>query len=723
MPLLRRMTNRPRSARKSVHGAWFCACLYAGLCACLCACLCARAAHGRQTAAPPPPALPPLTVQQERDLAFYRAILENPTNHPDTRIGAADRLLGLDVPQAVEVLDGALRHGAPPVRRSVVEALRLADEPVPGLLDGAVHALRTAEPEVLDQLAIIINRYGDEGLSLVVELARDTSVPVVERVGAITALGHFPTRASGDELIGLADPFHGEHEEIRVAAFASLRRLSPANFGTDFDKWRGWWQGVRDMSQEEWAREVVRQYQERNARLERENADLARRFVEVLRGLHRTLDVPAQLERVRQDLDDPLVPVRDLAIERIERLMRDSVTIPDPVRAKLVERLDDKDASIRVRAMNVLDELDQPDLARLVAARLPAENDRAVLIRSLEVLTRRPTTDAVDALVALADAEVVGVAAADALWAFVCATEIPIESRHAALIAVRSAVGRRAPAATGQSASARHLPGLIRLLAFLGEEPDLLVVEPFLDDENPALRRAVAEGLALRGRRRPLLDRANDPAVFPSAVRAIAAGPADLASFQQLAGLTPPEGLHDTWAEGIRTLAASLEPGTRLDADRTLRRLEYADAALRSIVLLPLTGLPPDAMPPAYRVETLETLTPLLLAQGEALRAYEILDSFNGIDGFPSLAEARFRAALCAGRFDAAAQLRPAPGAWLAALGDLVEGKTPGAQSVSEEIERRYGGSLDARLRASLDAARRQLEPTAVVEQEETHSP
>lgn len=664
-----------------------------------------------------------LSAQQERDLVFFSSILQNTANHPDTRVGAAMRLIELRVPQAVAVLDKALREGAPPVRLSVIQAMNTVEAPVPGLLDAAVHALRTAAPDVLDPLAIIVTRYEAEGLARVVALAEDTSLPVAERIGAIHALGYFPTRASGDELIELADPFRGEHDQIKAAAFTSLRRLSPADFGSDFDKWRNWWQGVRDMSQEEWARELIRQYQDRNAELERENADIARRFVDLLRAMHRTLTVPEQLDRIQLDLDDSLTPVRDLAISRIERLLRDSVAIPDPVRAKLVDRLDDPAAALRLKALAILEQLDEPDLARIVAARLPSEVDRAVQIGSLELLTRRPTVDAFDSIVHLAaePSAAVAVPATEALWAFVRSAEIPIESRAAAVIAIRDAARRLAPGDPGTPIATDHerqLAGLVRLLAFIGEDSDLLRVEPMLDEESPDLRRAVAEGLAARGRRQPLLDRATDAAVYPSAVRAIAAGPADPANFQLLVGLVPPEGLRPAWAEAVRTLAKELAPEDRLGADRALRRVDYADPELRSTVLLPLAAAAPDALEPDDRVEALTTLTPLLIAQGEALRAFEILEAANGVAGSPALDEARFRAALSAGRFDAAALLRDQPAAWLTVLGELIESKAAAAPRLSEEIGRRFANALDGPLRARLEAARRELEPTAVVGQD-----
>ena len=88
---------------------------------------------------------------------------------------------------------------------------------------------------------------------------------------------------------------------------------------------------------------------------------LARRIVEVLRELYRTRDLAGQLERLPRDLDDELAPFRAFAMERIARLLRDSVIIPPALREKVVRCLDDEAATGRRQAAVLLDELDEED--------------------------------------------------------------------------------------------------------------------------------------------------------------------------------------------------------------------------------------------------------------------------------------------------------------------------------------------------------------------------
>jgi len=674
---------------------------------------CAGPAHTAQ--------LPPPTAEQERDLLFYTSILRNPGNDLDTRSGAAERLLRLSLPQAIAVLEEALASGTVEGIVPVSRAMLVIERPEFGLLDAAVSALRTAGPETLDPLVLALRTYDEAALTRVADLALNQQVPPAERLGAIHALGAFPTRDSGDRLMSLADPRRGQPEEIRAAALASLRRLAPADFGSDYSSWRAWWSEVRDKSKEEWARELVRQYQRRHTELELRNRDLADRYVELLRDLYRTLDVtPDQLERLPRDLTDSLTPVRAFAMDRIARLLRDSVLIPNTIRQQLMRSLEDPSPDLRRQAIALLDELDQPELVQTAVARLDTERDPLVVEEYLALLARRPNAVALAALLGYLDHERHAPSAAHALWSLLQKTDVAAEQRAAILVAVRERLAQ--PTATPTTTPAngngeRHFPDatghLARILALIGNDEDLTRVEPLLADPAPATRALVAQGLAARGRAEPLLLRADDAAIYPSCLQVLAHGPADLDTFRRLVELTPSEEAVVRWEEAVRAHAGRLDPTLLVEADGLLSGAGAATNRLRVMVLSPAAVLPADALPAEYRIELLVRLTPLLIEQGEALRAFEILDAAGDVTESPDLAEAKFRAALCAARYETASKIHDEPRPWVDLFIELVESGAPAAARLNDEITRRFEGRLEPDVQTAFDTARNQLAPPA----------
>lgn len=636
-----------------------------------------------------------LTEKQAEDLQYHASILQNAANDHATRAGAAARLLRMELPEADRVLSEALGSGEPSLMLAVIEALGSAALPARGLLDAAVQALRTAPQETLDQLAIVVARYETAALGDVSALALDRALPIPERLGPIRALASFSTRESVDRLMELADPARGEEPAIREAALESLRRLAPADLGSDYSRWRAWWNRARQSSRVEWAREVVRQYQDRTAELERLNDELVLRYVGLLRELYVTLPLAGQLQRLPADLDDELAPVREFAMGRIARLLRDSVPIPEPVREKVLSRLDDEVPALRRQAAQLLDELDEPTLAERIAQRLGAEHDREVILAYLQLLKNRTTAAALEPILAWLGDEQMGDPAAEALWKLLRTTSLSAE---------QSAAARQAVAETLR---VRPSSRIVRLSAYLSEEQDLQQVQAMLDGDDAAIRAAVAAGLCARGQREALLEHAADPAVYPWALRVLADGPANLAGFELLTGLRPTAEMAPAWADAVRALAARLDPALVLEADDALARTDYAEAPLRATVLRRVAALPPEALTLEYRIRMLDRLAPMLIELGEAPVAFDLLDSLDGTAGSPTLTELKFRAALLAGRYDAAAQIHEDGSAWIPILADLAERGGEEAARLRDEIARRFAGNLadDPAFKAAFDTA------------------
>ncbi|NNM24634.1 MAG: hypothetical protein HKO59_01390 [Phycisphaerales bacterium] len=667
-------------------------------------------------AADPPSTDPP--DQQVTDLQFLASILQNPANDAETRRGAAARLLAMEYPPAIDVLDAALRRGDDAELLAVLKAMNARAVPVPGLLEAALAALGVAGGPTLDQLALALAKYEAPALVRVAAIAQNPAADRAERLAAIHALGAFPTQESGDRLIGLADPNRGEDPMIRTAALRSLRRLAPVDLGPEFDAWARWWRGVRDKSPAEWARELVRQYQDRTAEMERANAALVSRYVELLRELYRSLPVdPDQLARMPQDLEDPIEPVRALAMSRIERLLRDSVIISDAVQERLRGCLDDPAPELRRRSAQLLDELGDADLADAIVERLPDEHHPDVVRGYLAILARAPAADALPTIInVLRDGNLVG-PAADCLWSHNRQHPLAAEERRAVQTILREAETRLAAAAPETPAPSTNggpnpRASVLRLLALLGSDDDRVRMEQMLDDADPTLRRAVAEGLAGRGATQALLARADDEAIYPVVLRLVADGPAELDQFELLVNLRPHDAMRDEWAESVRRFATRLDPARLIAADQMLANQPYADVGLRTIILTPVAVTPPPELSIDYCVALVVRLTPLLIEQGDALRAFEIIDALGAEPAtYPALNQARFAAALDAGRFEDAALAEPDPVAWIARLETLSVRDPDHAVRVRDEITRRFP-DLPESARRALEAASANLPAT-----------
>ena len=200
-------------------------------------------------------------------------------------------------------------------------------------------------------------------------------------------------------------------------------------------------------------------------------------------------------------------------------------------------------------------------------------------------------------------------------------------------------------------------------------------------------------------------------AIYPSALGVLADGPPELVRFERLVAMRRSEsnGI-ERWSEAVRTLAARLDPSLLLAADDVLAKVENGNTQLRVLILM-RAGLARDAMPNDIRGAILVRVTPLLIKQNNALRAFELIEQFEGASVHAELPAAKFRAALFAGRYSAAELVHPDPAAWIELLSELDESDLALATRLLAEINRRFANRLDAKMKDALRAAVGDLPP------------
>lgn len=660
------------------------------------------------------PSASPLTVRQERDLALFTAILRDESIELEIRRGVAENLLEMGIPEALRVLEGELTTGDDAGKQAVLAAIPRAEHPPAQFLDLCLSMLSIAPVTLHDDLAVVLSRYGAPARQAIAAIASDPSRPEMERLAAIRALGEFQGRDAAAELMRLMDEAGREPESVICAAGESLRRLTELRYACDAGAWRRWWADASRLPPEEWESDLVRVLSARRSELERQNADeraarerITARLSTVYNDLFPAMSEDEQLRRLPALLDDELPIVREFAVRRIERLMRDSVRIPVEIQDALAQRLGDP-GSVRVRAQasRLLEQLSYENAPELIARQLGRERDASVAAALLDVLSRRPTLSAVEPATAWIANPTVGPAAANAIWALEDLSLIEVAHREAAIAALRDA------------AATKRLPERERLRACLEPSDDPTEIEALLDGDDPALRRAVAEGFARRLHRRPLVDRAGDPIIYPHALYALAHGPSDPASFQMLASLTPDEAAVDLWTDAVLTLAGRMNPADVLDADFMLGQFSQTTPELRRAMLLRVAQREDVEIPPEQQRDLLSRLAPLLMDAQQAELAHELLSALDEQDDTQTLKVLRFKAAALTDRYELAAGYEDVPESWVSLLEWAAELDSETAVQLHDEILRRYGDRITGQLQADFEAISAKISASnAVVEE------
>ncbi|MHC5027568.1 MAG: hypothetical protein ACYTGR_12510 [Planctomycetota bacterium] len=656
---------------------------------------------------------PPLTDSQRGQLAIFKTIVLNPS--PDipaeTRRGAVEELLTMGARDAVDVIAEGLRSGDATILVPIADVLADQSRQVPGLLGSTIDALRTAPPAARDNLAAVITRYGSAGLNATAVVALDKTLAPAERLGPIQALGRFHTRDAAVRLMPLLDEVREEPAEIRSATCLALQQVTGQDFGLDVDRWREWWTDAQTLNQQEWLAEQVERLSTQllamDERLHSEQQrarDVERRLSGAYRDLFPALPYDQQISRLPVLLEDDLAAVRDFAIGRIDRLLRDTVDIPAALQAQLATRLDDSDPRLRLKAAELLDELTYPGLANGVADRLYAEPDPAVAIGYLAILTKSPRLEALPPIRARLGTPSHVDPATKALWAL--ALDQPLGD--ADLAATRSAV--RSAMATDPAPNPASIAGLTRLLVLLGTDDDIAALTAHLDGDDVAMRCAVADGLAHRGAAQPLIDRAADEVLYPYVLFALRSGPHDPESIQTLIRLVAPAAHREAWRDTVLAMIESLAVEDLLTVDDLLQAMEKPELALREGVLSRAVATNDGGLEPIQRQQVLLRLVPVLFDMDRAADGLALLDEPDGVDRPAALQLLHLQAALRSGAFERAAELAPGPVDWIEALADLSD-DSRAVWALRDEIDSRFPDIADESARTRLEELTATLPP------------
>jgi hypothetical protein len=618
------------------------------------------------------------------DASFLEAVLTNPSANEAVRRAAAERLVRDRSPEATQAMERVLLGRDPLTLGALVEALDRAEVRVPTLAESLVAAI--ASDMTLDRgAAARVLALSDARATELLWAVADRG-ELARRTGAIRGLGELRSRDAAAKLIELLDEARRETPSIVQAACEALDRCTGAAFGVDPPKWRSWWEDSSQVPVEVGTDAALRarvESAERAVTEARRRGDrLAERLVEVYDQLFLYLTQNERMRRSAELLADSLPEVRTFAVRQIERLLRNGERADEATRRAVTVLLDDPLPELRAQGARLLDDLSFVELGLRLAERLPREREPDVLRAYLAALASRPAPEAFAPLVALIGDPVAGEPAARALGRMQELGMLPVDASARLVLPLRESLATRPNGAAAQ------------LLAALGDETDIQRVTALLDATDPSVRRGAAEGLRRKGVRRPLFERARDPAIYAPLVAALADEPKTLATLDQLIAATPPGDLVAEWNGALARLLRELPIADLPAADAALERASDIDTRTR---IAGLTRFASAALGNLRRSDVesgLRRYVDLLAANDRAREAIDLLESLQPREGEPTR-DALFRACMLAGEYTKAASLNASPTAWIAQLESIISDVNR-ARPLADEIALRFAGPRGA---------------------------
>lgn len=631
------------------------------------------------------------------DASFYEAVLVHPASDPSVRRAAAERLVRDRSPEAMQAIERVLRGKTAETIGAVIESLDRAGAKVPSLADALVAAI--ASDRAMDRAAAarVLATSDARATELLGSSAARGELPA--RIGAIVGLGELRTRAALSRLVTMLEPAANEPPAIVEAVCAALGRGTGAGLGADPAAWRAWWEESLKAPLETGDDDVLRgrmEAAERAVAEERRRGDrLAERLTEVYGQLFLRLTQKERMSRSGELLTDSLPEVRLFAVAQIERLLRNGERADDATLQAVTVLLDDPLPSLRSRGVRLLDDLAAPDLAARVAERLPRERDPSVRSAYLAALASQPSVEAFAAVTPLISDPVHGEAACRVLAELADAKLLPPDAGGRLLVVLRETLGTRP---SGPAA---------RLLASLGDDADLAKVTALLDSAEPSIRRGAAEGLRRRGVRRPLLDRARDPAIFLPLIASLGEEPRSLGTLEQMIAVAPPaESAAEVlveWNAAVSRLVRELPVADIPAADVALERVVVCEAKTR---LAGLSRFASAALGGLRRADVdlgLQRYVDLMVAHASVREAIDLLAERQPKIDDP-MGVALFRAHLLAGEFTQAMEMQAQATPWLDVLESVIVDARR-ARPLADEIALRFdigapspdAGAVDSR--------------------------
>ena len=632
----------------------------------------------------------------DEDVVYLASVFANPAVPRELRVGAAERMARLGSPEAASAIGTGLDSDSTETREIVVEGVRKNGRASDAIVDRIANAA-------------IAGRIGSEDASFIIGRSGSTAI---ERLMLVVAEASDPAaRARGFELLGgINDPAAARTlveamqqaspgGDDAVAIDAALRRWSDTSSTRDAAAWRAWWTKMNiDGSASQALGQLVDRIERANRRAARAEARadaLASRLAELHARLLATLPESDRDQRILELLEDEELPLRAAAIAQVERMLRNGRILPEVLRAGLLSTLDDPDPTIRITAGRLLETVGGEDFAAKMVASLEDEADPAVLSAGLELLGNRARPAVVRLAIRHLDGDDPEVVRQSARALATVAAAGVLEPERMAEI--RAAI----PAADRVRDSE-----IARLAVLVAVDPGDPSLVRLLGHEDRRVRRGAAEGFLGRGQREALRRNSETPEVRRIAWQAWSGDAVDPEGLAVLLELRPPEDAEEAdqvnWGLAIARVLERLPAEQVLAADDVLgdepARFEDRRAALVRAAMS-------ESQPKPDRDAAARRLARRLIEAGRPIEAANEL-RLLGADADSTLGLDLFEALVLAEAWEEAGGVRSDPPAWVAFLEASAIPEPRLARVLLQEIDRRFGDSLDEPQRVAVEAVR-----------------
>lgn len=453
------------------------------------------------------------------------------------------------------------------------------------------------------------------------ELARASDSPLAP--DAIAALGSFRTREAAAVLVEIvADP---RPSVLQDAAARALARLS-ARDDIPLDGWHDWLNRVLLLSDRQWEQQLLLNTTRKCQDLAASQRDTEKHLADAWRQIH-LLTPPEQRSAILSQLLTSQIPsLRDLGFDLVNREIGESRPLGPGVAQAAITLLTSPDPLVRAAAATLLDRLAPPEAEMPVLTALERESDPRAADALLRAASRWPSAAMVKPVLrwlkvspALRQRAVAGA------WALLRANLLPdAADRQAVLDGVRAidTASLSAPAC--------------RILATLGEEPDLARLRTLLTSPDAVTRVTGADALALRADQTDTLLAAAtaDAVLFESTARALRTHLHDARGYAALARLPAP-------SPQIRSRVLA-DYATLLPTEEIVRLARLAgDPAEAMHLLRPLTApdraIDPDE--PDARTHAAQLAEGLVLLARTAIALNDPTEALNALTLVPDGAD------------------------------------------------------------------------------------
>lgn len=460
--------------------------------------------------APSPDAGPAaLTPTQRLEMEHLLDDVKDARLDTDRRRRAALILLRRDWPEATTALRRLLLATADrPTREAIQLAIADTDRPDESFIAPLLDQLVSDDAETRASAPAALARYdSDEVTKKLTTLAQGADEKLNTRIAAIRALGGHRTEPV---LHAIAALISDDADGVSEATDAALRELTGRN-DIEPTGWGAYADRVKASPNHDWQAAWTRNLATAGARMRQKMAEQTRRLSDAYSLLYNESDEARRPALLVDLLADDTVELRLLAIDLIERRVLDAQPIEGELRTTMRGSLSDRSPRVRERVALLLRDLKDSDGAVRAVRLLPDESDAGVKAAYLALMARVPRSEAVGpALEAMNDAKLRSAAAG-----------VLVAAAEAKLLSEGQAKGTLTATRRWLKESDTPDPALIRLLGRIGEPSDAKALRAYLDHEQPTVRIAAAEQIAMGPwPLAPLLGYLDDEALGPVAITA-----------------------------------------------------------------------------------------------------------------------------------------------------------------------------------------------------------